>query len=364
MSRVFNFSAGPGALPMPVLERVQRELLDCGAGASIMEISHRSIKFEQVLTHAEQGIKSLLGLSDDWHVMFLQGGATLQFGMAPMNLLHNNGHADYLLSGTWGKKALREAKLYGEIRVAASTESDVPDKASFTRVPEPAEMKLSPQARYVHITTNETIQGVQWPREPETKGVPIVADASSDILSRAIDASRYGLIYAGTQKNIGPAGVTLVLARHDFLHDLPSDVPTMLSYATHIKNRSLYNTPNTFGIYVVGLVCDWIMEQGGVAAMSARAGERAKLLYEVIDHSEFYRGHAERASRSQMNVTWRLPSEELEKQFASEATAQNMVELKGHRDVGGLRASLYNAMPLEGAQTLAQFMRDFERRNG
>ena len=323
-----------------------------------MELSHRSKAFEAYLERAENGIRHLLGLSDDFHVLFLQGGASLQFGMIPLNFLRS-GVADYVLSGAWGKKALREAKLYGTAHVAASTE-----EGGFRRVPTPAEMALSPDARYVHFTSNETIQGVQWAQEPETNGVPLVCDASSDILSRPLDAARYGLIYAGTQKNIGPAGVTLVIVRNDMLHDLSAELPTMLSYATHVKNHSLYNTPNTFGIYFVALVCDWLDEQGGLSAMAERAQERSRLIYDVIDGSDFYRGHAEPDSRSRMNVTFRLPSEELEKQFAVQAAQAGMVELKGHRDVGGLRASLYNAMPLEGAQALADFMREFARVNG
>jgi phosphoserine aminotransferase len=364
-TRIHNFNAGPAVLPLPVLERVQSELVTLpGAGMSVMEMSHRSARFEEINEVAANAIKALLGLGDEYSVLFLQGGASLQFAMAPMNLLGENATADYLLSGDWGKKALAEAQKVasacgGAVRVAASTQSD-----GFARVPRPDEIELDPNATYVHFTTNETIGGVQWKHEPETNGVPLVADASSDILSRPIAVEKYGLIYAGAQKNLGPSGVTVVIVKNALLQSDASALPTMLNYQTHIKSKSLYNTPNTFGIYVIGLVCEWIESFGGLAAMQKHNTEKAARVYEVIDAGDFYRGHAEPGSRSDMNVTWRMASEELEKQFAKEAEAAGLVGLKGHRSVGGLRASLYNALPLESVDVLVEFMKEFERRNG
>jgi len=364
-NRIHNFNAGPAALPLPVLERVQNELLELpGAGMSVMEMSHRSAQFEAINDGASNGIKKLLGLGDEYSVLFLQGGASLQFFMAPLNLLSNGKSADYLLTGDWGNKAIAEARkaastLGAQINVAATTESE-----GFARVPNQNELQLDPNASFVHITTNETIGGVQWQSEPDTGGVLLVADASSDILSRPIDAAKYGMIYAGAQKNVGPSGVTVVILRNDFLPDNGSTLPTMLDYQTHLKNKSLYNTPNTFGIYMIGLVCEWIESLGGLAGMQKRNEEKAALIYEVIDSSEFFRGHAQRESRSRMNVTWRLPDEELEKRFAKEAESAGMTGLKGHRSVGGLRASIYNAVPLESVQALTSFMREFESNNG
>ena len=355
--RAHNFNAGPAALPHAVLERVQNELLDFeGSGMSVMEISHRSKLFESWRARAESGLRALLGLSDEFAVLFLQGGATLQFSMAPLNLLTQGARADYLTSGTWGEKALLEAQKIGEAREAASSKA-----AQFRRVP--TEFDLDAGAKYVHLTTNETIQGVQWPTLPDTKGVPIVADMSSDILSRPIETQRFGLIYAGAQKNIGPSGVTVVAIRRDWIAAHPN-LPVMLDYATHAKADSLYNTPNTFGIYIIALVCDWIEAQGGLAGMEARNAAKAALLYDAIDASDFYSGFAQTGSRSQMNVTFRLPSEELEAKFASEATGAGMIGLKGHRSVGGMRASLYNAVEPESVAFLVEFMRAFERAHG
>jgi len=357
--RVPNFNAGPAALPLPVLERVQSELLDLNeTGMSVMEWSHRSKEFEAINLGAQNGLKRLLGLGDEWEVLFLQGGASLQFSMVPMNLLQNGAKADYLVHGTWGRKAIAEAKKEGLARVAASTES-----AGWKRVPAQDEFDLDASAKYVHFTSNETIEGVQWPTEPETNGVRLVCDASSDILSRPIDVEKYGLIYGGAQKNIGPSGVTVVFIRRDWIEPLPK-LPTMLSYATHAKDHSLYNTPATFGIYMIGLVCEWIESLGGVAGMQTRNAAKAKMLYDQIDSSDFYQGFAERGNRSQMNVTFRLPTEELEKKFADEASKHVMIGLKGHRSVGGLRASIYNAVEPETVESLAAFMREFERVNG
>ncbi len=355
--RVHNFNAGPAALPLPVLEQVQTELLDfLGSGMSIMEMSHRSVTFEAQRARAEDGLRGLLGLSDDFDVLFLQGGATLQFSMAPMNLLQGGNRADYLTSGTWGVKALAEAKKVGQAREAASSKA-----AEFRCVPH--EFDLDDGAKYVHLTSNETIEGVQWPALPDTDGVPIVADMSSDILSQPLDMNRFGLIYAGAQKNIGPSGVTVIVVRRDWVMPHP-ELPIMLDYATHAKAGSLYNTPNTFGVYIIGLVCAWIENLGGLAGMKARNAEKAALLYNAIDASDFYSGFADKGSRSQMNVTFRLPNEELEARFAAESTEANMIGLKGHRSVGGMRASLYNAVELDSVTALVEFMREFERVNG
>ena len=360
MPRSHNFNAGPAVLPLPVLEQVRAELPELpDAGASVIELSHRSQRFESIAQSAENRIRQLLGLPEDFRVLFLQGGASLQFSMAPMNLLGDNRRAGYLLTGDWGRKALKEAQKIGDAFVVASTQD-----GGFRRVPDATEMTLDDSAQYIHFTSNETIQGVQWPCEPQFKGVELVCDASSDILSRAIDVERYGLIYAGAQKNIGPAGVTVVIVREDWL-PATENLPTMLDYRTHIKSRSLYNTPNTFGIYLVDLVCSWIENLGGLAEMQKCNAAKAKLIYDCIDNSDgFYRGHAEIDSRSQMNVTFRLREENLEAQFLSEAAAHDMMGLPGHRDVGGVRASLYNALPIESAQVLAEFMNEFAAQNG
>ena len=358
--RIFNFSAGPAILPVPVLEEAQRDMLSLpGVGMSVMEISHRSKTFAEILARAESGIRQLLSVPENYRVLFLQGGASLQFSMVPINLLPAEGSADYILTGSWGKKALKEAKKVGSVSVAA-TMAD----GGFTRVPTDEEINLDSRAAYVHITTNETIEGVEWKKEPDTRGVPLIADASSDILSHRIPVEKYGLIYAGAQKNMGPSGVTLVIIREDLLQRIPDGLHTMLDYRTHTENNSLYNTPNTWGIYIVSLVCKWIEEKGGIEAMARENETKAKLLYEAIDATDFYRGHADADARSIMNVPFRLPSEDLEKKFTSEATAQGLDGLKGHRSVGGIRASIYNAFPLSGVETLVSFMKDFERKNG
>jgi len=358
--RIFNFSAGPAVLPVPVLEEAQRDMLSLpGVGMSVMEISHRSKTFDEITGRAEAGLRELLKVPDNYHILFLQGGASLQFSMVPMNFLPADGSADYVLTGSWGKKALKEAKKVGAVNVAA-TMAD----GGFTRVPSREEMSLSPHAAYVHITSNETIEGVQWKREPNVGDVPMVADMSSDILARAIDVSKYGLIYAGAQKNMGPSGVTVVILRDDLLQRIPENLATMLDYRIHVENKSLYNTPNTWGIYILSLVCKWLQENGGLGAMEHENDAKAHLLYEVIDATDFYRGHADMDCRSTMNVTYRLPAEELEKKFVAEATAQGLDGLKGHRSVGGIRASIYNAFPRAGVEALVSFMKDFERRNG
>jgi phosphoserine aminotransferase len=358
--RIFNFSAGPAVLPVPVLEEAQRDLLSLpGVGMSVMEISHRSKTFDEIIAQAESGLRELLNIPDNYRILFLQGGASLQFSMAPMNFLPADGSADYVITGSWGKKALKEAKKVGAVNVAA-TMAD----GGFTRVPSQEEMNLSPHAAYVHITSNETIEGVQWKREPETRDVPLVNDASSDILSRALEINRYGMIYAGAQKNIGPSGVTLVILRDDLLDRVPEGLASMLDYRVQVENKSLYNTPNTWGIYIISLVCKWLRDKGGIAAMERENEEKARLLYDVIDATDFYRGHADADCRSTMNVTFRLPDQDLEKKFVAEATAGGLDGLKGHRSVGGIRASIYNAFPRAGVEALVSFMKDFERRNG
>jgi phosphoserine aminotransferase len=358
--RIFNFSAGPAILPVPVLEEAQRDMLSLpGVGMSVMEISHRSKTFDAIIGQAESGLRELVNIPDNYQVLFLQGGASLQFSMVPINFLPADGSADYIITGSWGKKALKEARKVGGVNVAA-TMAD----GGFTRVPAQDEISLNPKATYVHLTTNETIEGVEWKREPQVGDVPLVADASSDILSHQISVNKYGLIYAGAQKNMGPSGVTLVIVRDDLLQRIPDGLHTMLDYRTHVENKSLYNTPNTWGIYLISLVCKWLKEKGGLAAMERENEEKAKLLYDAIDASDFYRGHADADARSIMNVTYRLPSEELEKKFTAEATAQGLDGLKGHRSVGGIRASIYNAFPREGVEALVTFMKEFERKKG
>lgn len=358
--RIFNFSAGPAILPVPVLEEAQRDMLSLpGVGMSVMEISHRSKTFDQILARAESGVRRLLGVPDNYRILFLQGGASLQFSMVPMNFLPADGSADYILTGSWGKKALKEAKKVAPINVAA-TMAD----GGFTRVPTNDEINFDSRAAYVHITTNETIEGVEWKQEPDTGNVPLIADASSDIMSHRIPVEKYAMLYAGAQKNMGPSGVTIVILREDLLQRIPDGLHTMLDYRTHTENNSLYNTPNTWGIYIIGLVCKWVEEKGGIEAMQRENETKAKLLYDAIDATDFYRGHADADARSIMNVTFRLPSEELEKKFTSEATAQGLDGLKGHRSVGGIRASIYNAFPLAGVEALVSFMKEFERNNG
>ena len=358
--RIFNFSAGPAVLPVPVLDQARNEMLSLpGVGMSVMEISHRSKTFDEIIGRADNGIRELLGVPDNYHVLFLQGGASLQFSMAPINLLPSGRSADYIVTGSWGKKAVKEAKRCGTVNIAA-TMAD----GGFTRIPDNDELNFDPGAAYVHITTNETIEGVEWKHEPEVGSVPLVADASSDILSHPIPVEKYGLIYAGAQKNIGPSGVTLVIIRDDLLRAIPDGLHTMLDYRVHVENKSLYNTPNTWGIYIISLVCQWLKAKGGLEGMQRENEEKAKLLYDAIDATNFYRGHADADCRSIMNVTFRLPSEELEKKFAAEATAQGLDGLKGHRSVGGIRASIYNAFPVEGVAALVSFMKEFERKNG
>jgi phosphoserine aminotransferase len=359
-ARIHNFSAGPAVLPLEVLEQVQRDMLSLpGVGMSVLEISHRSAAFDEIIQGCEADIRTLAGIPDGYRVLFLQGGASLQFSMVPMNLLQQGGSADYIVTGVWAQKAVKEAKRVGSVKIAATTEGE-----HFERIPSQQELTLDPAAAYVHYTTNNTIYGTQFAYTPETGAVPLVADASSDIFSRPIDVQKYGLIYAGAQKNLAPAGVTLAIVREDLLKRTPSTLPTMLQYGVHAENASMYNTPPVFAIYVMRLVVSWLLRQGGLDAIARVNVRKADKLYAEIDRTGFYRGHAGKDSRSRMNVTFRLPSEELEKKFVKESTAVGLDGLKGHRSVGGLRASMYNAFPESGVDALVQFMQEFERRNG
>jgi phosphoserine aminotransferase len=358
--RIFNFSAGPAVLPVPVLEEAQRDMLSLpGVGMSVMEISHRSKTFDAIIGHAEAGLRELLKVPDNYHILFLQGGASLQFSMVPMNFLPADGSADYVLTGSWGKKALKEAKKVGAVSVAA-TMAD----GGFTRVPSRDEMSLNPHAAYVHITSNETIEGVQWKREPNVGDVPMVADMSSDILSRAIDVSKYALIYAGAQKNIGPAGLTVVIVRNDLLGRARRECPSVLDYAVQANAGSMYNTPPTFGIYLAGLTFEWLAAQGGLAGIERQNVAKASALYAEIDRTGFYRNDVQPADRSRMSVPFFLRDERLNAPFLAGAEERGLMQLKGHRAVGGMRASIYNAMPLDGVLKLVDWMREFEREHG
>ena len=347
-------------MPVPVLEQAQRELVALpGVGMSVLEISHRSTTFEDILAQAIADVRELAGVDERYRILMLQGGASLQFSMVPMNLLGAGQVADYIDTGSWADKAATEAKKIGAVNVTGSTKSD-----RYNRIPSQGELKLTTGAAYVHLTTNNTIEGTQWPALPDVADAPLVADASSDIFSRPIDINRFGLIYAGAQKNLGPSGVTLVIVREDLLGRSPDSLPVMLNYKTQAENNSLYNTPPTFGIYLLGLTMKWLKARGGLAAVAAVNERKAAKLYAEIDRTGFYRGTAQKESRSLMNVTFRLPNEELEKRFEKEATGQGLDGLKGHRSVGGMRASIYNAFPEEGVDALIQFMREFERTRG
>ncbi|MDX2044305.1 MAG: 3-phosphoserine/phosphohydroxythreonine transaminase [Acidobacteriota bacterium] len=360
--RIFNFSAGPAVLPEPVLKQAQRDLFALpGVGMSVLEISHRSAAFEQVIAEAEADLRKLVGIPDNYKVLFLQGGASLQFTMIPMNLLPKGASADYVLTGSWGQGAIKEAKKLGTVREAATTAD-----TNFNRLPKSEEIKLDPNAAYVHYTSNETIFGVEFQEDMNFGGAPLVCDMSSDFISRPIDVSKYGLIYAGAQKNAGPAGATIVIIREDLLERVPENLPATLDYKNLVKNGSMYNTPPCFAIYICGLVFKWALNDiGGLEKVQAMNQEKAAILYKAIDASDnYYRGHAEADCRSLMNVTFRLPSEDLEKKFIKEATAAGLDGLKGHRSVGGLRASIYNAFPKAGVEKLVEFMADFQKNNG
>jgi len=359
MKRVHNFSAGPATLPFEVLEKAQSELVEYKEkGRSLMEMSHRSAEYTEIDQQAKARLSSLLGLGEDFEVMFLQGGASSQFMMAPFNFLRENETADYIDTGRWSDKAITEAKKFGKVHVPFSS-----SEGNYDRVPKQSELEFSDNPVYVHFTSNNTVAGTQLPTEPETDGVPLVCDASSDFLSRPIDVDKYGLIYAGAQKNVGPAGVTIVIIRKDFLERAKTEgVPTILRYQTH--TGKIFNTPPTFNVYMVNLVLDWIQQKGGLSYFESFSEKKASLLYGEIDKDDFYRGAVEKESRSLMNATYRLPSEELEQKFLSEAAEKDLVALKGHRSVGGIRASMYNAMPMESVEALVSFMQEFRDKNG
>jgi len=361
MTRVYNFSAGPAALPEDVLKQAQEELLDWhGSGMSVMEMSHRGKEFMSIAAEAEADLRELMAIPDNYKVLFLQGGASAQFAMVPLNLMGRTGKADYMNTGSWSKKAIAEGKRYGGVNVAADTFID----GSFTSVPAADALQLSADAAYVHYTPNETIEGVEFPYVPDTGEVPLVADMSSTILSRPIDVSRFGIIYAGAQKNIGPAGLTIAIVRDDLIGHAMDSTPTMFKYDIHAGADSMYNTPPTYGWYLAGLVFKWLKAKGGLAGMAAINERKARALYDAIDNSGFYHNPVDPACRSWMNVPFTLANPELDAQFLKEAGAAGMKTLKGHRSVGGMRASIYNAMPEEGVQALIDFMAEFERTNG
>ena len=359
-TRIHNFSAGPAVLPVEVLEEAQRNLLELpGVGMSILEISHRSKTFDDIIQGCEADMRTLARIPSDYKILFLHGGASLQFSMVPMNLLPAGGSADYIVTGVWGQKAVKEAKKVGAVKIAGTTEAD-----SFKSVPKQQDLTLDPDAAYVHMTSNNTIYGTEWHWLPDTGNAPLVSDMSSDIFSRPVDVGKHALIYAGAQKNLAPAGVTLAIVREDMLKKSPSSLHTMLNYAVHAENQSMYNTPPVFSIYVMRLVMTWLLKNGGLDAMETHNQRKADKLYGEIDRTGYYRGHAAKDARSRMNVTFRLPSEDLEKKFAKEATAAGLDGLKGHRSVGGMRASIYNAFPEAGVDALVDFMRQFELTNG
>ncbi len=361
--RAHNFNAGPGALPLSVLERIKAELSDYrGTGMSVMEMSHRSPEFEEIIARTETNLRRLMSIPDDYAVTFLQGGGSMQFTMVPMNLFQAGKPVDVLHTGMWTAKAITELKKGTPFRLAASSE---PEK--FLRLPRKDEIQLSPDASYVHMCSNNTIEGSEWHEIPDTGNVPLVADMSSNILSKPMDVKKFGLIFAGAQKNLGPSGVTVVIIRKDLAERADKNLPTLLQYRTQIKEKSLYHTPPTFAVYIVGLVLDWIESEGGAAAIEKRNIAKAKLLYDAIDNSGgYYTGPIEKSSRSRMNVTFRVAggNEEIEKKFANEATAAKLVGLAGHRSIGGMRASLYNAVTLEAVEALVGFMGEFKRKNG
>ncbi|WP_400163574.1 3-phosphoserine/phosphohydroxythreonine transaminase [Brevibacillus sp. TJ4] len=360
VNRAYNFNAGPSALPLEVLQKAQQELVDFrGSGMSVMELSHRSATYEEVHNEAIARLRELLAISEDYEVLFLQGGGSLQFSMVPMNFLQPEQKAAYVMTGSWSEKALAEAKQFGQPYEAVSSK-----ESNYRYIPKLDEVRFDPSDAYVHLTSNNTIYGTQWKEFPNTGNVPLIADMSSDILSKRIDVNQFGLIYAGAQKNLGPSGVTVVIIRKDLLEKANKNIPTMLKYSTYAKNNSLYNTPPTFAIYLLGEVLGWVKEIGGIDEIARRNEEKAKLIYDAIDTSNgFYYGHAEAGSRSLMNITFRVKDEELEKQFLAEAKKEGFVGLNGHRSVGGCRASTYNAVPYEACKALSQFMVEFQAKN-
>lgn len=359
--RVFNFNPGPAMLPISVLEEAQKEMLNYkDTGMSILELSHRSKPFEEVILGAEALLKELLNVPDNYRVLFIGMGATGQFDMVPMNFLTEGKTADYIITGSFANKAYKEAVKIGNVNVAGTTKDD-----NFTRIVRADEIKLSEKPAYVHITSNNTIFGTQWKEFPDFGDTPLVADMSSDILSKKFDVSKFALIYAGAQKNLGPAGVAVVIIREDMIEKSNQNLPTMLRYDTYAKNNSLYNTPPSFTVYMIKLVLEWVKNNGGLPAMEKHNETKAALIYDAIDTSNgFYKGHAQKDSRSLMNITFRLPNEDLEKEFVAEAAKQGLAGLKGHREVGGIRASVYNAMPQEGCKKLAEFMKAFQAQKG
>lgn len=361
--RVYNFSPGPAVLPLSVLEEAQRDLLALpGTGISILEISHRSKAFDKIITGAEANLRTLLGIPDNYRVLFLQGGALLQFGMVPMNLLHGTGKsADYIVTGTWSKKAMDEAKTQGTVRAVWDGKAD-----NFNHVPKQSELKLDPNAAYAYIASNETIQGVQYPAEPDVGNVPLVCDSSSDFLCRPVPVEKYGVLFACAQKNAGPAGVTIVIIRDDLVAKSPADLPSLVNYKILAEGKSLLNTPPCFAIYIVKLVTDWLLNTiGGLAKMQEINKRKSQLLYDAVEQSPgFYAAHAQPGSRSIMNVPFRLANAALEEPFLKQAAERGLCELKGHRSVGGCRASIYNAMPIEGVVALRDFMLEFRDKNG
>ena len=359
MKRVHNFSAGPATLPLSVLEKAQKELVNYrNKGASLIEMSHRSPEYTEVNEQATSRLKNILGADDDWEVLFLQGGASTQFMMVPQNFLNPEKTANYIDTGVWSAKAIKEAKLFGNVHTAFSDKDN-----GYSHIPTDDELSFSDDAVYTHFTSNNTIFGTQFQTEPASGNAPLVCDASSDFLSRPLDMEKYGLIYAGAQKNLGPAGVTVVMVRKSFLEkQIPETIPTILNYKTHIQK--LFNTPPVFAVYMVNLVLEWILEKGGLNAFVKLNEEKASLLYGEIDRDDFYRGTVEKEARSKMNVTFRLGSEELEKTFLSEAAKHDLVALKGHRSVGGIRASIYNACEPDSVKALTGFMQDFRNQNG
>lgn len=359
MSRPFNFSAGPAVLPLEVLKKAQEELVDWrGSGMSVMEMSHRGKEYMSIHEGAEKNLRTLMNIPSNYKVLFLQGGASLQFAMVPMNLFSAAKKADYINTGAWSKKAISEAKRYGTVRVVASSEDKM-----FSYIPDITSDMFSPDADYVHITTNNTIYGTLFPALPDTGNIPLVADMSSNILSQEYDVSKFGLIYAGAQKNIGPSGLTIVIIREDLIGKAMDFTPTMMNYKTHADEASLYNTPPCYTIYIAGLVFEWLLEKGGVKAMEKENREKAAILYNFLDQSALFKGTVEPRSRSLMNIPFVTGSEELDTKFISEAGKKGLKTLKGHRSVGGMRASIYNAMPREGVQALVDFMKEFEKAN-
>lgn len=359
MERVFNFGAGPAALPLPVLEKAQKELLNFnGSGMSIMEMSHRSAAYQDVIDAANAGIRKIMNVSDDYEVLFLQGGASMQFAMIPLNFLSEGMTANYVNSGSWAKKAITEGKIVGDTKVIW----DGAD-SNFMTMPNAKDIVETDNAAYVHVTSNETIGGVQMKAFPKTKA-PLIADMSSDIMSRKIDVNDFGMIYCGAQKNIGPSGLGLVILRKDLLKRTPEKLNSLLKYTIHADNGSMFNTPNTWAIYIVKLVCDWVEGVGGIDGLEKLNSEKAAILYDALDGSDFWKPCACKEYRSLMNVTWRIADNDLEAKFVSEATKAGFVGLKGHRSVGGLRASIYNACPKAGIEALTEFMAEFEKNNG